>query len=144
MKKYSLSLLVLTVVLAAGFPATSQAQTAPDTAAKIRPPRPALTQAQIAEIKTRREADRAAASAQQAQMKSVSDQLRAEMQKKPVDRNKVDGLRKQMELQLDIAHLQQMQAMANERPDMKPADKQRYEDMIQKTKDRIAREKTAK
>jgi hypothetical protein len=134
MKKYGIYLMA--VVLAAGF--STQALAAPAA-----PQRPALTQAQIAKIKADRETTRTAMTAQHAQMKALTDQLRAELKNKPVDRNKVNDLIKQIDIQRETMQVQQMQAMMDRNPNLKPEQKKRYSDMIQRAKDRLAKRQSA-
>lgn len=130
---------ILAILLAAGF--SVQALAAPNFPPLK--PRPGLTQAQIDKMKADRDAKQAAMLAQRDQMKSLSDQLRAELKKKPADQARIKSLRNQMDLQRDTVHLRMMQDMQNN-PSLKPADKQRYNDTIQKIKERIARKQTAK
>ena len=106
--------------------------------------RPHLTQAQLDKMKADRAAKRQAMEARRSQMKGLNDQLRAEMQKKPADKDKIAALMKQIDIQRQTMRIQQMETMIKNRPDMKPADQQRYNDMIQKAKDRLAKRQQAK
>ena len=140
MKKYGM--LVLAVLLAAGFSVPSLAAQKPGVSAL--PLRAPLTQAQIAKIKTDRDATRAAMTAQRDQMKGLTDQLRTELKKKPVDRVKVDALINQIDLQRDTMQVQQMQMMMDQSPNLNPEQKKRYSDMIKRSKDRLAKRQLAK
>jgi Spy/CpxP family protein refolding chaperone len=140
MRKYAMG--ILAVLLAAGF--STQVTAAPATSNPANSPRPALTQDEIAKRKADREAIRAAMTTQRAQMKNLTDQLRAELKKKPVDKNKVDALTKQIDIQRDTVRVQHMQMIMDHNPNLKPEQKKRYGDMIQKAKDRLAKKQTAK
>jgi len=133
---------VLAALLAVGF--STQGLAAPATSIPANAPRAALTQDQIAKIKADRAANRATMTAQRAQMKSLTDQLRAELKKKPVDRNKVNDLTKQLDIQWDTMQVQQMQMMMDRNPNLKPEQKKRYGDMVQRAKDRLAKRQAAK
>jgi Spy/CpxP family protein refolding chaperone len=106
--------------------------------------RPALTPEQIAQYKAKREAARAAVNAQRAQTKALTDQLRAEMQKKPADKNKIQNLIRQIDIQRETLRLQQMQTMISQRKNFTPDQQKRYNDMITAEKAHLAKLQLAK
>jgi Spy/CpxP family protein refolding chaperone len=135
MKKYGL--FALTVLLAAGLAVQVLAA----------PPKPlpaSLTPAQAAKMKADQDARRATMTAQRDKMKGLTDQLRAELKKKPVDRNKVNALIKQIDLQQATMQVQQMQMMMDQSSNLRPEQKKRYSDMIQKAKSRLAKRQAEK
>jgi hypothetical protein len=128
MKKYNL--LVLAVLLAAVF--STQALAAPPL------PGTQLTPDQIAKIKADRQANRTAMGTQRAQTTALTDQLKIELKKKPVDSVKVKSLMDQISSQRDAMQIRQMEAMS-QRQGLKPADRTRYNDILKKMKDRQAK-----
>lgn len=134
MKKYGIC--VMAVLLAAGF--STQSPAAPNLGGS-REARPALTPAQIAQYKAARDANRAAMTAQRAQMKGLTDQLRAELKKKPADKNKIQSLINQIDIQRETMQIQQMDSMMKQRPNLTPAQQKRFNDMLQRAKDRLAK-----
>jgi hypothetical protein len=139
MKKHVL--LALAVLLAAGF--STQSLAAQGATGPTAPVRPALTQAQIVKMKADRDAARTTMKSQRDQMKGLTDQLSAELKKKPVDKNRINDLTKQIDIQRDTMQIQMMQMMMSQNPNLKPADQTRYNNMIQKAKDRLAKRQSA-
>jgi len=95
--------------------------------------RPPLTPEQIARIKASHQSKKRELTPAQQQMKQLTDQLRAEMRKKPVDREKVNSLVQQINAQRDTARIEQLQTRLND-PSLPPQQKQRYTNMIQRMK----------
>lgn len=124
------------VILAAFF--SLQALAAPA------PKNPQLTPAQTAKINASRKVSRAEMNSQHAQSKVLSDQLRAELKKKPVDQAKVDSLLQQLMAQQEDMQIKQMESMMQQRPNMKAADRQRYKDTLTKMKAHRAKRQPAK
>ena len=142
MKKYGIC--VMAVLLAAGF--STQSIAAPNMGGSreaMMRQRPVLTPAQIAQYKAARDANRAAMTAQRAQMNGLTDQLRAEMKKKPADKNKIQSLMNQIDIQRETMQIQQMESMMKQRPNLTPEQQKRFNDMIQKAKDRLAKRQAA-
>ncbi len=125
--------LALAALLVSGFCAEVLAVPPPPT-------RPPLTPAQVSKI--RRSAKPRTLSPQQQEMKQLTDQLRAELKKNPVDQAKIDDLTKQIDDRRNAMQVERMQSMLNN-PNLTPQQKQRYNDMLQRMKSRQGAPKTA-
>jgi Spy/CpxP family protein refolding chaperone len=134
MKKFLMGFLA--VLLAGGF--FTQATAAPATGNAV------PIKERVAKIKADQAARKAAMEAERAPMKALFAQLRAELKKKPVNKNKVNDLNKQIDIQRETVQVKQMQSMMDNNPNLKPEQKKRYGERIQKAKDRLAKKKMAK
>ncbi len=107
------------------------------------PPQPSrapLSEAQIAQIKAQRQARNRTLTPQQQQMQQLNAQLRADLKKKPVDRDKVGSLLKQIDAQRDAVQIENMQSELDNNKSLTPQQRQRFNEMIQKAKTRQAQQ----
>ena len=105
--------------------------------------RPPLTPDQIAKIKANRQARQQTLTPQQQQMKQLSDQLRAELQKKPVDRDRVSDLLKQLDALRNAARIEQMQSLLDNNKNLSAKQRQRLTDSLQRAKARQPQQQPA-